>query len=45
MQKMMSQLQSMFGDSFWNVTTIGVSFWAYDQHSIDVRNSTGMLKQ
>ena len=31
----------MFGDDFWNHVTLGVSWWAYDERSQLLRNSSG----
>ena len=31
----------MFGKSFWDHVILGVSFWAYDQISVDIRNHSG----
>ena len=34
-------MEALFGYTFWDHVVLGVTFWAYDQHSIDVRNSNG----
>ena len=35
----------MFGRSFWDNVVLCASFWPYDQHSIDVRNSQGKTEE
>ena len=34
---LLKRLTLTFGDGWWDFLMIGVSFWAYDQHSIDDR--------
>jgi len=38
LQKMLKRMTVMFGQDWWNYLVIGVSFWPYDQDSIDDRN-------
>jgi len=40
-QQMLREFQAMFGESFWQFTTIGVSFWPYDERSIERREEVG----
>ena len=35
----------MFGRGFWDNVVLCASFWPYDQHSIDVRNSQGKTEE
>ena len=35
----------MFGRAFWDNVVLCASFWPYDQHSIDVRNSQGKTEE
>jgi len=37
LQSMLRQMNAMFGDQWWQFMTIGVSFWPYDQASIEER--------
>merc|ERR1712130_239871 len=37
LQEMLKRMTLMFGQSWWDFLVIGVSFWAYDQDSIDDR--------
>ena len=34
---LLKRITLTFGDGWWDFLMIGVSFWAYDQHSIDAR--------
>ena len=34
-------MEARFGESFWNISIIGVSHWAFDSNSIFKRNITG----
>jgi len=38
LQKMLKRMTVMFGQDWWNFLVIGVSFWPFDQNSIDDRN-------
>jgi len=38
LQKMLKRMTVVFGQDWWNFLVIGVSFWPYDQDSIDARN-------
>ena len=40
-QQMIREMEALFGEAFWDYTVLGVSFWAYDQNSINQRNYTG----
>ena len=35
MQEMLKRMTLMFGQNWWDFVVIRVSFWAYDQDSID----------
>ena len=37
LQEMLMRMTLMFGQNWWDFVVIGVSFWAYDQDSIDDR--------
>ena len=37
LQNMLKRMSQIFGLDWWNYIVVGVSFWAYDQHSIDER--------
>ena len=37
LQNMIQRMTMIFGRNWWNYLVIGVSFWAYDQNSIDAR--------
>ena len=37
LQNMLKRMSQIFGRDWWNYVVIGVSFWPYDQHSIDER--------
>ena len=37
LQEMLKRMTLMFGQNWWDFVVIGVSFWAYDQDSIDDR--------
>ena len=37
LQEMLTRMTLMFGQNWWDFVVIGVSFWAYDQDSIDDR--------
>merc|ERR1712130_669917 len=37
LQNMLKRMSQIFGVDWWNYVVIGVSFWAYDQDSIDDR--------
>ena len=37
LQNMLKRMGQIFSHDWWNYVVIGVSFWAYDQHSIDQR--------
>merc|ERR1719312_1898664 len=37
LQKMLKRMTVMFGQDWWNYLVIGVSFWPFDQNSIDDR--------
>merc|ERR1719500_1238622 len=37
LQNMIQRMTTIFGHHWWNYLVIGVSFWAYDQESIDER--------
>merc|ERR1719447_1668713 len=37
LQDMIKKMTIIFGHNWWNYLVIGVSFWAYDQNSIDER--------
>ena len=37
LQNMLKRMSQIFSLDWWNYVVIGVSFWAYDQHSIDER--------
>jgi hypothetical protein len=37
LQEMLKRMTLMFGQTWWDYVVIGVSFWAYDQDSIDGR--------
>ena len=34
-------MEALFGNGFWDHVTLGVSFWAYDQGSVNQRNHSG----
>ena len=38
LQSMLRQMSYLFGEQWWELMTIGVSFWSYDQWSTDNRN-------
>ena len=38
-------MEARFGESFWNISIIGVSHWAFDSNSILKRNLTGHNEQ
>jgi len=38
LQKMLKRMTVMFGQDWWNYLVIAVSFWPFDQNSIDDRN-------
>merc|ERR1719312_2328504 len=38
LQKMLKRMTVMFGQDWWNFLVIAVSFWPFDQDSIDERN-------
>lgn len=44
-QQMIKTLETMFGRAFWENVVLCASFWPYDQHSIDVRNSQGKTEE
>ena len=37
LQSMLAKMTLMFGARWWDFVVVGVSFWAYDQDSIDDR--------
>lgn len=43
--RMVSMLSEMFGDDFWNNVIIGVTFWKYDERSINERKTRGVTEQ
>lgn len=43
--RMVSMLSEMFGDDFWNNVVIGVTFWKYDERSINERKTRRVTEQ
>ena len=39
------EMEARFGQSFWNISIIGVSHWAFDSNSIFKRNITGNTEE
>ena len=44
-QQMLREMEALFGQSFWNNTVLGVTFWSYDENSIRQRNASGKTEE